>query len=108
MYLVCCVVRGLIRYCIGNPCLSCSVTCVPAAPPVQLPLYSSPCAVTAHCSDFVLFVQALRQIRESDGDATLVVETPTKGGGKGSSVSVTVTLCTIRYFLRKRTGKPPF
>ena len=41
----------------------------------------------------MLFVQALRQIRESDGDATLVVETPTKGGGKGSSVSVTVTLC---------------
>ena len=40
----------------------------------------------------MLLVQALRQIRESDlslteGDATLVVETPTGGGGKGSAVS---------------------
>ena len=46
----------------------------------------------------MLLVQALRQIRESDlslteGDATLVVETPTEGGGKGSAVSVSFYKC---------------
>ena len=46
----------------------------------------------------VLLVQALRQIRESDlslteGDATLVVGTPTGGGGKGSAVSVSFYKC---------------
>ena len=48
-------------------------------------------------------MQALRQIRESDlslaeGDATLVVETPTRSDDKGSAVSVGFHKCAGGWF----------